>query len=176
MTSRPGWMNEAGGRLLQPRRRLLVTWDCGGLPGDRRIVEHRHPWRQGVGGTTRAPAHGAEVLEDLRRLVEPATLGDPMRPPLWVSKSREKHTAALRGLNHAISANTVGRMLTTLGYSRQANRKTKEGSHHPDRDGEFQDIIAGPARDDPAKSRASGGWGHGPKPRFLENHAGSHCK
>ena len=75
-------MNEAGGRLLQPRRRLLVTWDCGGLPGDRRIVEHPHPWRQGVGGTTRAPAHGAEVLEDLRRLVEPATLGDPMRPPL----------------------------------------------------------------------------------------------
>src|SRR3954447_11863344 len=80
------------------------------------------------------------VLEDLRRLVEPATLGDPMRPLLWVSKSREKLATALRAMNHAISANTVGKMLITLGYSRQVNRKTKEGSHHPDRDGQFQHI------------------------------------
>ncbi len=80
------------------------------------------------------------LLEDLRRLVEPATMGDPMRPLLWVSKSREKLAVALRAMNHAISANTVGKMLVTLGYSRQVNRKTKEGSHHPDRDGQFQYI------------------------------------
>jgi len=49
------------------------------------------------------------LLEDLRRLVEPATLGDPMRPLLWVSNSREKLAAAMRGLNHAISANTGNR-------------------------------------------------------------------
>jgi hypothetical protein len=82
------------------------------------------------------------VLEDLRRLVEPATMGDPMRPLLWVSKSREKLAAALRILNHSVCANTVGKMLTRLGYSRQVNRKTKEGSHHPDRDGQFQHISA----------------------------------
>ena len=80
------------------------------------------------------------VLKDLRQLVEPATMGDPMRPLLWVSKSREKLASALRALNHAVSANTVGKMLLTLGYSRQLNRKTKEGSHHPDRDGQFQHI------------------------------------
>ena len=80
------------------------------------------------------------VLEDLRGLVEPATMGDPMRPLLWVSKSREKLAAALRALNHAVSANTVAKMLTALGYSRQTNRKTKEGSRHPDRDGQFQHI------------------------------------
>jgi len=80
------------------------------------------------------------LLEDLRGLVEPATLGDPMRPLLWVSKSREKLAAALRTLNHAVSANTVAKMLVTLGYSRQVNRKTKEGSRHPDRDGQFQHI------------------------------------
>jgi hypothetical protein len=67
-------------------------------------------------------------------------MGDPMRPLLWVSKSREKLAAALRALNHAVSANTVGKMLVTLGYSRQVNRKTKEGSHHADRDGQFQHI------------------------------------
>ena len=70
----------------------------------------------------------------------PATMGDPMRPLLWVSKSREKLASALRALNHAVSANTVGKMLAMLGYSRQVNRKTKEGSHHPDRDGQFQHI------------------------------------
>ena len=80
------------------------------------------------------------VLEDLRRLLEPATMGDPMRPLLWVSKSREKLAAALRMMNHAVSANTVGKMLLALGYSRQVNRKTKEGSHHPDRDGQLQHI------------------------------------
>ena len=80
------------------------------------------------------------VLEHLRGLVEPATMGDPMRPLLWVSKSREKLATALRGLNHAISANTVGKLLETLGYSRQLNRKTKEGSHHADRDAQFQHI------------------------------------
>jgi hypothetical protein len=80
------------------------------------------------------------MLEDLRDLVEPATMGDPMRPLLWVSKSREKLAVALRALNHAVSASTVAKMLTALGYSRQVNRKTKECSHHPDRDGQFQHI------------------------------------
>lgn len=67
-------------------------------------------------------------------------MGDPVRPLLWVSKSREKLAVALRAMNHAISANTVGKLLTVLGYSRQVNRKTREGSHHPDRDGQFQHI------------------------------------
>ena len=48
--------------------------------------------------------------------------------------------AALRAMNHVISANTVAKMLVILGYSRQVNRKTKEGSHHADRDGQFQHI------------------------------------
>ena len=68
------------------------------------------------------------VLTDLRGLVEPATMGDPMRPLLWVSKSREKLAVALRALNHAVSATTVAKMLTVLGYSRQVNRKTKDAS------------------------------------------------
>jgi hypothetical protein len=95
--------------------------------------------RKGAGRPARSQSNPA-VLEDLRRLVEPATIGDPMRPLLWVSKSLEKLASALRTLNHAVSANTVGKMLETLGYSRQVNRKTKEGSRHPDRDGQFQHI------------------------------------
>lgn len=106
---------------------------AGPLPAAGRV-------RRPGGGRRLTSTADPTVLEDLRRLVEPATMGDPMRPLLWVSKSREKLAAALRGLNHAISANTVGKLLAVLGYSRQVNRKTREGSHHPDRDGQFQHI------------------------------------
>ncbi|MBF0561722.1 MAG: hypothetical protein HQL37_06800, partial [Alphaproteobacteria bacterium] len=49
------------------------------------------------------------LLEDLRRLAEPAAMGDPMRPLMWVSKSWEKLAAALRTMDHQVSANTVGK-------------------------------------------------------------------
>ncbi len=111
--------------------------------------------RAGAGRPRLSEANPA-VLDDLRRLVEPATLGDPMRPLLWVSKSREKLAAALRGLDHRVSANTVGKMLAGIGYSRQGNRKTREGSRHPDRDGQFQhvnrQVLAAQAAGQPAVS------------------------
>src|SRR4029077_16255976 len=96
--------------------------------------------RRAGGGRHTATATDSTLLGDLKRLVEPATMGDPMRPLMWVSKSREKLACELNASGHDVSANTVGKMLITLGYSRQVNRKTKEGSHHPDRDGQFQHI------------------------------------
>ena len=102
-------------------------------------------------GQVRRPGSGrkpvqesdATLLADLRRLVEPATLGDPMRPLLWVSKSLAKLAAALVGMGHEVSPNTVGKLLReALGYSRQANRKTLEGARHPDRDAQFEHINA----------------------------------
>jgi len=50
--------------------------------------------RRAGGGRPRLSRANPAVLDDLRCLVEPATLGDPMRPLLWVSKSREKLVAA----------------------------------------------------------------------------------
>jgi hypothetical protein len=68
--------------------------------------------RKGGGRPALSQSHPT-MLRDLRQLVEPATMGDPMRPLLWVSKTREKLASALRVLNHAVSANTVGKMLMT---------------------------------------------------------------
>ena len=82
------------------------------------------------------------LLEDLRRLVEPATLGDPTRPLLWVSKSHAKLAAALGAMRHRVAASSIPKLLEQLKYRRQVNRKTKEGSHHPDRDGQFEHINA----------------------------------
>src|SRR3954453_2552168 len=96
-------------------------------------------------GSGRTPVHEKDptLLADLRCLVEPATLGDPMRPLLWVSKSHAKLADALRAMGHPISPNTVGKLLREeLGYSRQTNRKTLEGASHPDRDGQFAHLNA----------------------------------
>ena len=83
------------------------------------------------------------LVSDLKRLVEPATLGSPVQPLLWVSKSRAKLTRALKEMGHAISEGTVGKLLTVeLGFSRQRNRKADEGSRHPDRNAQFEHINA----------------------------------
>ena len=81
------------------------------------------------------------VVEALGKLVEPATMGDPMRPLCWVSKSQQKLAVALSELGHTISDKTVGKLLVdALGYRRQVNRKTTEGASHPDRDAQFEHI------------------------------------
>ena len=82
------------------------------------------------------------LLEDLRQLVEPATMGDPMRPLLWVAKSRAKLAAALRSMGHKITAGSIPKLLALLKYRRQVNRKTLEGSHNPDRNAQFEHINA----------------------------------
>jgi hypothetical protein len=82
------------------------------------------------------------LIQALRDLVAPATLGDPVRPLLWVSKSRAKLATALTAMGHAIGADSVGKELAKLGFSRQYNRKTHEGSHHPDRNAQFEYINA----------------------------------
>ena len=80
------------------------------------------------------------LLEDLCLLVEPATMGDPMRPLIWVSKSRDKLAAALVRMGHRISSSTVAKLLLRIGFRRQLNQKTREGSNHPDRDAQFEYI------------------------------------
>jgi hypothetical protein len=82
------------------------------------------------------------LLEDLRQLLEPATMGDPMRPLRWVSKSHAKLAAALCAMGHRIAKSSIPKLLDLLQYRRQVNRKTFEGSHNPDRDAQFEHINA----------------------------------
>lgn len=82
------------------------------------------------------------LLEDLRALLEPATMGDPMRPLLWVSKSHAKLAAALCAMGHKIAASSIPKLLDVLKYCRQVNRKTLEGGRNPDRDAQFEHINA----------------------------------
>lgn len=75
---------------------------------------------------------------------------------LWVSKSLDKLASALTDMGHAISPNSVRKLLIGLGFSRQSNRKADEGSRHPDRDAQFEHIngkvTAAQAADQPVIS------------------------
>jgi hypothetical protein len=82
------------------------------------------------------------LLEDLRQLLEPATMGDPMRPLRWVSKSHAKLAAGLVAMGHQIGKSSIPKLLDVLEYRRQVNRKTLEGSRNPDRDAQFEHINA----------------------------------
>jgi hypothetical protein len=84
----------------------------------------------------------ATLLKDLQLLLEPATMGDPMRPLRWVSKSHEKLAAALREMGHKVSSSSIPKLLDELNYCRHVNRKTREGSNHPDRNAQFEYINA----------------------------------
>ena len=82
------------------------------------------------------------VKEALERLVDPLTRGDPSSPLRWTCKSRAKLTAALLKAGWQVSSTTVGRLLHELGYSLQSVRKSREGTSHPDRNGQFEHINA----------------------------------
>jgi hypothetical protein len=98
--------------------------------------------RRAGGGRKAVVENDPELVPELKRLVEPATLGDPMRPLIWVSKSMDKLAATLTAMGHPISADTVRKELVKLGFSRQSNRKADEGSKHPDRNAQFEYINA----------------------------------
>ena len=73
----------------------------------------------------------------LDALVDPATRGDPQSPLRWTCKSTRRLAAALTRQGHPASPSTVARLLRGAGYSLQANRKTREGADHPDRNAQF---------------------------------------
>jgi hypothetical protein len=98
--------------------------------------------RRAGGGRKAVSEVDSELVPALKRLVEPATLGDPMRPLIWVSKSMDKLAETLTATGHPISADTVRKELVKLGFSRQYNRKADEGARHPDRNAQFEHINA----------------------------------
>ena len=92
------------------------------------------------GGRRKLGERDAGLIDDLKALVEPATRGDPQRPLLWTSKSLRHLAAALGERGHRVSHETVAVLLRELGYSLQANHKTRAGTEHVDRDAQFEYI------------------------------------
>lgn len=107
------------------------------LPIQRRSQEALRVRRPG-GGRHALVQTDPDLLKALEALVEPVTRGDPESPLRWTCKSTAKLAAELTRQQHPVSDRTVAALLIQAGYSLQANRKTREGSAHPDRNAQFE--------------------------------------
>jgi hypothetical protein len=102
----------------------------------------------GIAGRVRQAGAGRKPIEAgdpdlprlLKRIVDESTAGDPMSPLRWTSKATRTIAEELARIGHPIGPRTVARCLDDMGYSLQANRKTKEGRQHEDRDAQFKYI------------------------------------
>jgi hypothetical protein len=102
--------------------------------------------RRRGGGRKPLVATNVTLLDDLLALVSPSERGDPMSPLRWTCKGLRRLAAELGARGHKISHTVVGELLKQQRFSLQANRKTREGDSHPDRDARFAQINASVTR------------------------------
>ena len=96
--------------------------------------------RRPGGGRKKAVDKDASLKSDLEELLESTTRGDPEAPLRWTCRSVRQLSAELQRMKHRVSHQVVADLLQQLGYSLQANRKTKEGADHPDRNAQFEHL------------------------------------
>lgn len=98
--------------------------------------------RKEGGGRKRLTNLDPTLVKDITYIMDENTAGDPMSLLKWTGKSTRKIADEMLNLGHSMSVMSVCRMLKEMGYSLQANVKTKEGKEHPDRDAQFKYINA----------------------------------
>ena len=118
------------------------------MAGARDLARRREQPQATVTLRIRAPGGGRKPLTEtdphllaaLEALVDPATRGHPESPLRWTCKSTATLAAELQRQHHPVSDRTVAALLKAAGYSLQANRKTREGAAHEDRNAQFEHI------------------------------------
>ena len=113
--------------------------------GLRELRGGRKP-RVATAGNVRQPGGGRKKVEEadpglvlqLKAIVEETTAGDPMSPLRWTSKATRTIAEELKRAGHPVSSVTVARCLEEMGYTLQANVKSREGPQHVNRDAQFR--------------------------------------
>ncbi len=118
--------------------RRAITLGCKELGNPGKTDKKRI--RKKGGGRKRTVDEDPTLRQDLESLVEPLARGDPESPLRWTCKSVRKLSDELNLMVHKTSYNLVAKLLHEMGYSLQANRKTLEGTSHPDRNAQFEYI------------------------------------
>lgn len=98
--------------------------------------------RHGGAGRKLLTESDPTLVAALEALVEPLTRGDPVSPLRWTCKSTRRLATELKSQGHRVGYRSVAWLLHEAGYSLQANRKTREGNQHPDRNAQFEFINA----------------------------------
>ena len=111
-------------------KNFIVTIRC---PADDNAVS--------VGGRKPLEDHHKSLISAIDRLVEPTERGDPQSPLRWTCKSLTNLQHELRCQGLTIGRTKIAKVLRSLGYSLQGNRKTREGNDHPDRNAQFEHIA-----------------------------------
>lgn len=96
--------------------------------------------RKEGGGRKRCTVNDKTLEQDLERLVEPTSRGDPESPLRYTIKSTRVLEQELKQQGHQATYPTIAAILHQKGYSLQANNKTREGANHPDRNAQFEFI------------------------------------
>jgi Rhodopirellula transposase DDE domain len=96
--------------------------------------------RRPGGGRHLVKTDDPTLLHDLEVLLDSTTRGDPQSPLRWTCQSTRNLAEELNREGHRVNYRTVAALLHDLDYSLQANRKTKEGTSHPDRNAQFEYI------------------------------------
>ena len=140
-----GWggvsaVSDATGMSVNTIRKGLSELDGGGHSFANAELSTR--LRKPGGGRKRLTQIDPELGAELDRLVAPLTRGDPESALRWTCKSTSHLAQELCKQGHTVSARSVAQLLNTAGYSLQGNRKTLEGSGHPDRNAQFEHINA----------------------------------
>jgi hypothetical protein len=131
---------------------VMAVWRATGIARstiDRGLADLRVGVEQ-LGKRVRRPGGGSKaatetqpgLLDALNELVQSSIRGDPEAALVWVSKSQRHLAAALAERGFVAGQKLVGRLLRRLGFSLQANSKTREGASHPGRNAQFEHINA----------------------------------
>jgi hypothetical protein len=136
-----GWGGVSAVSLATSMSRTTITEGIKQLRrGDYTAPEADGRIRRLGGGRKPVTETDPELLGALERLVDPLSRGDPQSPLRWTLKSTQRLARELTSQNHPVGARTVAALLRKAGYSLLANRKTREGAQHPDRNRQFEYI------------------------------------
>src|SRR5436853_6960275 len=120
--------------VLTGLSRTTITKAVEELESGRNLMSGEGRIRRVGGGRKKIEGVDPGVRDLLTKILEETTAGEPMSHTRWTSKSTRTLAEELTRLGHPVSWVTVARCLDDMGYSLQANRKSKEGPQHADRD------------------------------------------
>ena len=126
--------------VLTGLSRTTITKAVEELQSGKRVSPGEGRVRRVGGGRKKVEGVDPGIRDLLEKILEETTAGDPMSQLRWTSKSTRTMAEELTRLGHPVTWVTVARCLDDMGYSLQANRKSKEGPQHANRDAQFRYI------------------------------------